>query len=274
MRTLKREFALMSFPDIVNNATIVQFLGRQTEFICWFRLFNWFLCLVSRQGERSVIVLGELDRWRTYWHIYCRIQTSALPPLHPCPNMFLFYFHLSWKMEKTPAVLVGFYPSFSSHLASSSFFLCLSVCRTTNSNLFLFFTSLSLYPSQHDCVESALTALASPCLLLHWLQSSLQQCHTRTCSHKGRKNVCVTKDTMSMHCNFNIGRILFQDCFVSLFNVARNTNSCLCARTCIQKGIITMVLDFCFFFCTIIYHKCLFSKLPVRFELQKRLFWA
>lgn len=62
------------------------------QFICWFRLFNWFLCLISRQGESSVIVFGELDRRRTYWHIYCRMQTSAIPHLHPPPNLFFFYF--------------------------------------------------------------------------------------------------------------------------------------------------------------------------------------
>lgn len=55
----KGNFPPPSFPDIVNNATTVQFLGRQTEFIFWFRSFSCFLCLVSRQGKRSVIVFGS-----------------------------------------------------------------------------------------------------------------------------------------------------------------------------------------------------------------------
>ncbi len=74
---------------------------------------------------------------------------------------------------------------------------------------------------------------------------------------KKRKRLCYQRRRVNA-LYFNIGRnlILFEDCFcfvlfcfcVLVLNVARNTNSCLCVRTCIQKGIITTLLDLFFFF--------------------------
>lgn len=163
-------------------------------------------------------------------------------------------------MEETAAALVGFYPAFSPLFPPTPFSLFLSLFSLP---LFFYIKQLYLLPihpfvcTQHACVQSALTALASPYSRLRWLQSSFQQCHTHkdlsAQGKKKKKNFCVTNDAAQC--------ILFQyrkksDSYLKIFffvfvffslrsglNVARNTNSCLCVRTCIQNGIITTVLD-------------------------------
>lgn len=152
--------------------------------------FSWLLCPVSWQGKMSVIVFGELDGWRTYWHVYCRTQPSAMPPQLPplYPVFYLFLgFSFSSKMEETTAIVVGFYPAFST---SSSSFISIHLSS-------ILFFSLSPPPLPiHPSMPRVQSALLFPVL---WLQRSLQQCHKRTCSHKGRKNVCVTNNAASMH---------------------------------------------------------------------------
>lgn len=113
----------------------------------------------------------------------------------------------SSKMEETTAAVVGFYPAFSSSFNLVPFlYFCPSFFISNNlvsifTALFFSFLPLSPCPSQHARAQSALTALAFHCFPPHWLQSSLQQCHTRICSLKGRKRkACVTNDAASMHC--------------------------------------------------------------------------
>lgn len=159
------------------------------------------------------------------------------------------------------------------------FFLYVSVCQTTNS-LFLFLTSspsLPIHPSMtvFKVHLLPLLPLASFFTDSRAVSSSATQgpVHTRE-----EKNVCVTKDTTSMHCIFNIGRILCEDCFVfSLFwfkCCKKHKLLSVCQDLHPKRNYYYGVGSIFFFFCTIIYHfKCFFfSKLPLRFKLQKRLF--
>lgn len=68
-------------------------------------------------------------------------------------------------MEETAAALVGFYPAFSPLFPPTPFSLFLSLFSLP---LFFYIKQLYLLPihpfvcTQHACVQSALTALASP----------------------------------------------------------------------------------------------------------------
>lgn len=155
--------------------------------------FHGLLCPVSREGKEACDCFWEFDGWRTYWHNYCLTQPLFLSS--------------SFKMEeRAAAVLAGFYPVFSSFNLFP--FLYFSPFSFISNNFVSIYTVLyipstppSPYPSQHDRVQSALIALTSPGFPLRWVQSSLQQCNPRTCSHKGRKNnVCVTNNAASMLC--------------------------------------------------------------------------
>lgn len=162
-------------------------------------------------------------------------------------------------MEETAAALVGFYPAFSPLFPPTPFSLFLSLFSLPLffiSNNFIFYLSIPLcVPSMpvfkvHLLPLPPLTPVSADSRAV-----SSSATHTRTCLHKGRKkkNFCVTNDAAQC--------ILFQyrkksDSYLKIFffvfvffslrsglNVARNTNSCLCVRTCIQNGIITTVLD-------------------------------
>lgn len=128
---------------------------------------------------------------------------------------------------------------FGQVISRISLFLCIFFPDST----FLSLSFLLIHPSM-PVFQSALTAPTSPLVPLHWLQSSLQQCHTRTRSHKGRRkkkrhSSCSWRRRVSAS-YFTIGRNLL---WRFVFEVARNTNSRLCVRTCIRNGIITTVLD-------------------------------
>ena len=111
---------------------------------------------------------------------------------------------------------------------------------------FSFFLPLPHLPiqSQHACVQSALTALASLRCPPRRLQNSLLQCHARTCSHKGSNEIASVLTMTPREC---IVFLLSEEMLkIVFFHVARNTNSFLCVRN--QKGIITTVLDLSLFF--------------------------
>lgn len=161
-------------------------------------------------------------------------------------------------MEETAAALVGFYPAFSPLFPPTPFSLFLSLFSLPLffiSNNFIFYLSIPLcVPSMpvfkvHLLPLPPLTPVSADSRAVY---SSAT--HTRTCLHKGRKKkkTSVLPTTPLNAFYFNIGRnpILIWRFFVFVFfslrsglNVARNTNSCLCVRTCIQNGIITTVLD-------------------------------
>lgn len=109
----------------------------------------------------------------------------------------IFFFSFCFKKR-----WAGFYPAFTSSL--TSFFL-----YQTTLSISLFTVPLppnAPCSSQHACVQSALTALSSPSFLVRWFQSHLQQCHTRTCSDKGRRRHLCYQQRYINALYFNIGR--------------------------------------------------------------------
>lgn len=162
-------------------------------------------------------------------------------------------------MEETAAALVGFYPAFSPLFPPTPFSLFLSLFSLPL--FFLYQTTLSFtYPSL--CVYPAcLCSKCTYCPCLPLLPSPLTPeqfpavPHTQgpVCTREEKKKKTSVLPTTPLNAfYFNIGRnpILIWRFFVFVFfslrsglNVARNTNSCLCVRTCIQNGIITTVLD-------------------------------
>lgn len=209
-----------------------------------------FLVAVSSQLTRKEVCdcFWELDGWRTYWHNYCRTQPSTTPP-HPFIG--LLSVSSSSKMEETAAALVGFYPASSSLSARFSLFLSIflycSSCEATLSTSLYF--SLSLYLPIHPSMP------VFKVHLLPSLPSSLTPEQSPAVPHKDlltqgkkkKKSICVTNNAVSMHWKKVYLKIVCFFVFLVL-NVARNTNFCLCVRTCIQKGMITTVLDLFFFF--------------------------
>lgn len=164
-------------------------------------------------------------------------------------------------MEETIAAVVGFYPAFSSLSVYSLFFIYLHL--SYRKQLFLQFSFFPSYPP--PSIPACLFSKCTYCPCFPSLPSSLTPEQPSAVSREdpftqGKKRKCLCYQQRRVNAvYFNIGRntILFEDCFLfflhSGFNCARNTNSCLCVRTCIQKGIITTLLEF-FFFSIIIYH--------------------
>lgn len=158
-----------------------------------------------------------------------------LPPLYPVFYLFLVLaFPQRWKRQQQ--MQLGFIQLFQPRPPPLFQSICLQ------SFFFPFRPLLSL------------SIPACPVFKVHFSSqfsdsSAVSSSATRGLVHtREEKNVCVTNNAASMH------RILIQEeiqfylkivCFffVLVLNVARNTNSCLCVRTCIQKGIITTVLD-------------------------------
>lgn len=84
----------------------------------------------------------------------------------------------------------------SSFFLSLSLFPCFFVYQTIFS-VSLFTVSPPVHPSM-PVFKVHLLPFSSPSFILHRLQISFQQCHTRTCSHKGRRSICVTNGATPM----------------------------------------------------------------------------
>lgn len=247
---------------------------KQSEFVFW--LFSWLLCPLSWCGKEVCDCLWELNGWRTYWHGYCRIKPSAIPvlmtPSLPLSSLSLvLHFPLFLTDGRESSSCRSWVLSSSFSPFSTFFFLSHHISLTShifvNISTILFFPSSPHLPiqSQHACVQSALTALASPLA------------DSRTVSCSATRGPVRTREATKLHLVLTVTP---RQCIVFLlleemlrivfFHVARKTNSFLCVR--IQKGIITTVLGL-FFFCTIIYRSEMIFLLTSKVWATET-FWA
>lgn len=160
------------------------------------------VCFVRSAEKDKKFVFGSLDGWRTYWH----------QPLFPSSSCVA--------EETTAAVSAGF---LSSIFFSFNFFLMILSPFFFILNNFIRFCTFYCY----SLPNLSLSITAWPCskctyypgFPLHWLQSSLQQCSTRTCSHKGRNENWVTHNALYFH----LGRksnFIWRSSIFSLFRIS------------------------------------------------------
>lgn len=171
-----------------------------------------------------------------------------MPPLQP--PLPLFSFNLSFSsFVKDGKDTSSFSWVLSSFFLSFGLFSFLCFLYVSNNSQFLFFTSSPSLPIHPSMTVFKVHLLPS----LPYASFFTDSRAVSSSATQGPVLVCVTKDTASMHCYFNLGRILVEDCLgFSLFFFKcckKHKLLCVCARTCIQKGIIAMVLDliFCLF---------------------------
>ena len=148
--------------------------------IFWFRLFSWFA------------VSGHLRRIRSLFWEFRWLKD----PLAPTFISFLFLRSRRDNSSCISWILSSVFFSFNFFLMIlSPFFFIL--------NNFIRFCAFYCY----SLPNLSLSITAWPCskctyypgFPLHWLQSSVQQCSTRTCSHKGRNENWVTHNALYFH---------------------------------------------------------------------------
>lgn len=206
--------------------------------------FSKFSKRVSNANTETTYSRQDFSFW-LFWLFSSRGKTLSDTPtvgllLSP-PPLSLYSYFLSFSLlkvfllllkEKLAAAWDRFNPEFSIPLHLSPWLY-----------ISLFVLSLLIHPSM-PVFQSALTAPTSPGVPPHRLQSSLQQCHTRTRSHKGRRRtrettVCVPGDAVSVQ------RVSLKEEISSegLFSKLQETQTPVCVSGLASKnGIITTVL--------------------------------